>query len=171
MFVVRFVFLFPSFPSPKGVSITRCLLSLLAGGETAEAQDGGPQPIETLSNARNMAPSNAGTESGAPAARDEEEDDDADGAADGTQRNDAEGGKQIRELRRFLQVRSWGHWLVCRTLLVFGSSRPECTSSTARVHLTRQRRTPFGAAFRPIAELDPGAITVKNQLGSRSLRW
>ena len=45
-------------------------------------------------NARNMAPtrSNAGTESGAPAARDEEEDDDADGAADGTQRNDAKGG-------------------------------------------------------------------------------
>ena len=55
--------------------------------ETAEAEEGGPQQIETLPNASNMPPSNAAAESGAP--RDEEEDDDADGAADGTQRNDA----------------------------------------------------------------------------------
>ena len=55
--------------------------------ETAEAEEGGPQQIETLSNASNMPPSNAAAESGAP--RDEEEDDDSDGAADGTQRNDA----------------------------------------------------------------------------------
>jgi hypothetical protein len=34
------------------------------------------------------------------------------------------------------------------------------------VHLTQQRRTHVGAAFRPIAELDPGAITGKNRLGS-----
>jgi hypothetical protein len=60
--------------------------------ETAEAQEGRPQPIETLPNASNMALSNAAAESSAPGARDEEEDDDADGAADGTQRNDAKGG-------------------------------------------------------------------------------
>ena len=58
---------------------------------TVEAQEGGPQPIETLPNASNMPPSNAAAESSAPGARDEEEDDDADGAADGTQRNDAKG--------------------------------------------------------------------------------
>ena len=69
--------------------------------ETAAAVEGGTQPIETLPNASNMVTSNAAAESSAPGARDEEEDDDADGAADGTQRNDAEGGKQIRELRRF----------------------------------------------------------------------
>ncbi len=46
--------------------------------EAAEAQEGGPQPIETLPNASNMAPSNVGAESGAPGARDEEESDDAD---------------------------------------------------------------------------------------------
>ena len=38
-----------------------------------------------------MALSNAAAESSAPGARYEEEDDDADGAADGTQRNDAKG--------------------------------------------------------------------------------
>ena len=69
--------------------------------ETAAAVEGGTQPIETLPNASNMVPSNAAAESSAPGARDEEEDDDADGAADGTQRNDAKGGEQIRELRRF----------------------------------------------------------------------
>ena len=69
--------------------------------ETAAAVEGGPQPIKTLPNASNMVPSNAAAESGAPGARDEEEDDDADDAADGTQRNDAKGGEQIRELRRF----------------------------------------------------------------------
>ena len=69
---------------------------------TVEAEEGGPQLIETLPNASSMTPSNAAAESGAADARDEEEDDDADGAADGTQRNDAKGGKQqIRELRRF----------------------------------------------------------------------
>ena len=57
--------------------------------ETAETEEGGPQQIETLPNASNMPPSNAAAESGGPGARDEEEDDDADGAADGTQRNDA----------------------------------------------------------------------------------
>ena len=46
--------------------------------ETAEAQEGRPQPIETLPNASNMALSNAAAESSAPGARDEEEDDDAD---------------------------------------------------------------------------------------------
>ncbi len=66
-----------------------------------EAQEGRPQAIETLPDASNMTPSNAAAERSAPGARDEEEDDDADGAADGTQRNDAEGGRQIRELRRF----------------------------------------------------------------------
>ena len=55
--------------------------------ETAETEEGGPQQIETLPDPSNMPPSNAAAESGAP--RDEEEDDDADGAADGTQRNDA----------------------------------------------------------------------------------
>ena len=67
---------------------------------TVEAQEGGPQPSETLPDTSNMTPSNAAAESSAPGARDEEDDDGADGAADGTQRNDAEGGKQIRELRR-----------------------------------------------------------------------
>ena len=67
---------------------------------TVEAQEGGPQPIETLPDASNMTPSNAAAESSAPGARDEEDDDDAEGAADGTQRNDAKGGEQIRELRR-----------------------------------------------------------------------
>ena len=62
--------------------------------ETAAAVEGGTQPIETLPNASNMAPSNAAAESSAPGARDEEEDDDADDAADGTQRNDAEGGSR-----------------------------------------------------------------------------
>ena len=61
---------------------------------TVEAQEGGPQPIETLPNASNMVPSNAAAESSVPGARDEEEDDDADDAADGTQRNDAEGGSR-----------------------------------------------------------------------------
>ena len=51
---------------------------------TVEAQEGGPQPIETLPDASNMTPSNAAAESSAPGARDEEEDDDADDAADGT---------------------------------------------------------------------------------------
>ena len=50
---------------------------------TVEAQEGGPQPIETLPNASNMAPSNAAAESGAPVALEEEDGDDADGAADG----------------------------------------------------------------------------------------
>jgi len=63
-------------------------------------KEGGPQPIETLPDASNMTPSNAAAESSAPGARDEEDDDDAEGAADGTQRNDAKGGEQIRELRR-----------------------------------------------------------------------
>ena len=69
--------------------------------ETAEGQEDGSQPIQTLPNASSMTPSNAAAESGAADARDEEEDDDADGAADGTQRNDAKGGEQIREFRRF----------------------------------------------------------------------
>ena len=56
------------------------------------AEEGGPQLIETLPNASSMPPSNAAAESGAADARDEEEDDEADGAADGTQRNDAKGG-------------------------------------------------------------------------------
>ena len=69
---------------------------------TVEAQEGGPQPSETLPDTSNMTPSNAAAESSAPGARDEEDDDGADGAADGTQRNDAKGlGGQIRELRRF----------------------------------------------------------------------
>ncbi len=73
----------------KGVSITRCRLRLLAGAmATVEAEEGGPQLIETLPNASSMPPSNAAAESGAADARDEEEDDGA-GAADGTQRNDA----------------------------------------------------------------------------------
>ena len=59
---------------------------------TVEAEEGGPQLIETLPNASSMPPSNAAAESGAADARDEEEDDGA-GAADGTQRNDAEGGE------------------------------------------------------------------------------
>ena len=50
--------------------------------ETAAAVEGGTQPIETLPNASNMAPSNAAAERSAPGARDEEEDDDADGAAE-----------------------------------------------------------------------------------------
>ena len=45
--------------------------------ETAEAEEGGPQPIETLPDASNMPPSNAAAERSAPGARDEEEDDDA----------------------------------------------------------------------------------------------
>ena len=61
--------------------------------ETAAAVEGGTQPIETLPDASNMTPSNAAAERSAPGARDEEEDDDADGAADGTQRNDAKGGE------------------------------------------------------------------------------
>ena len=65
-----------------------------------EAEEGGPQLIETLPNASSMTPSNAAAESGAADARDEEEDDGA-CAADGTQRNNAKGGEQIRELRRF----------------------------------------------------------------------
>ena len=69
--------------------------------ETAEGQEDGSQPIQTLPNASSMTPSNAAAESGAADARDEEEDDDADGAEDGNQRNDAKGGEQIRELRRF----------------------------------------------------------------------
>jgi len=46
---------------------------------TVEAQEGGPQPIETLPDASNMTPSNAAAESSAPGARDEEDDDDAEG--------------------------------------------------------------------------------------------
>ena len=96
--VVEIVFISSSFLTRfyKGVSITRCLLRLLAGGEmeTAEAQEGRPQPIETLPNASNMALSNAAAESSAPGARYEEEDDDADGPEDGTQRNDAKGGNR-----------------------------------------------------------------------------
>jgi hypothetical protein len=69
---------------------------------TVEAQEGGPQPIETLPNASNMPPSNAAAESSAPGARDEEDDDDAEGRG---RRNPAQrcegGGEQIRELRRF----------------------------------------------------------------------
>ena len=75
---------------------------------TVEGQEGGPQLIETLPNASSMTPSNAAAESGAADARDEEEDDDADGAADGTQRNDAEGGKQIRVLRRLFAAKILG---------------------------------------------------------------
>ena len=75
--------------------------------ETAAAVEGGPQPIETLPNASNMVPSNAAAESGAPGARDEEEDDDADGAADGTQRNDEDGQPKPKRARRSrLEVRS-----------------------------------------------------------------
>ena len=133
--------------------------------ETAAAVEGGTQPIETLPNASNMVTSNAAAERSAPGARDEEEDDDADGAADGTQRNDAKGGEQIRELRRFFAGKILG------ALPCVQDAPPECTWSTAWVHLTQQRRTHVGAAFRPIAELDPGAITVKNRLGSRLLRW
>ena len=49
---------------------------------------------EPVAGALLMVPSNAAAESSAPGARDEEEDDDADDAADGTQRNDAEGGSR-----------------------------------------------------------------------------
>jgi hypothetical protein len=49
------------------------------------------QPIETLPNASNMARDSAVAESSVQGAR--HDDDDADGAADGTMRNDAEGGK------------------------------------------------------------------------------
>ena len=59
--------------------------------ETAEGQEDGSQPIQTLPNASSMTPSNAAAESGAADARDEEDDDGADGTADGTQRNDAKG--------------------------------------------------------------------------------
>ncbi len=41
--------------------------------ETAEAEKAGPQQIETLPNASNMAPSNAAAERSAPDAHDEEE--------------------------------------------------------------------------------------------------
>ena len=75
--------------------------------ETAAAVEGGTQPIETLPNASNMVPSNAAAESSAPGARDEEEDDDADGAADGTQRNDEDGQPKPKRARRSrLEVRS-----------------------------------------------------------------
>ena len=64
---------------------------------TVEAQEGGPQPIETLPDASNMTPSNAAAESSAPGARDEEDDD----GAGGTQRNDADGEpKKKRAARR-----------------------------------------------------------------------
>ena len=78
--------------------------------ETAAAVEGGPQPIETLPNASNMVPSNAAAESSVPGARDEEEDDDADDAADGTQRNDADGQPKARRARRpKLEVRRCRH--------------------------------------------------------------
>jgi hypothetical protein len=51
--------------------------------ETAEGQEDGPQPIQTLPDASNMTPSNTAAESSAPGARDEEDDDGA-GAADGS---------------------------------------------------------------------------------------
>ncbi len=67
---------------------------------TVEAQEGGPQPIETLPDASNMTPSNAAAESSAPGSRDEEDDD----GAGGTQRNDADGEPKRREQP---DVRSW----------------------------------------------------------------
>ena len=70
--------------------------------ETAEAEEGGPQQIETPPDPSIMPPSNAAAERSAPDARDEEEDDDADGAADGTQRNDAEGGEADTRIEAIL---------------------------------------------------------------------
>ena len=121
--------------------------------ETAEAEEGGPQQIETLPNASNMAPSNAAAESGAPGARDEEEDDDADGAADGTQRNDAKGGEQIRELRRFFAGKILGAlpcvqdapglWIFpARMYIEHGPDASDTTAShTCRRSLQTHRRT------------------------------
>ena len=98
--------------------------------ETAEAEEGGPQQIETPPDPSIMPPSNAAAESGAP--RDEEEDDDSDGAADGTQRNDAEGGKQIRELRRFFAGKILG-------ALPCVQDAPGLWIFPARMHMYRAR--------------------------------
>ena len=100
-----------------------------------------------------MAPSNAAAESGGPGARDEEEDDDADDAADGTQRNDAEGGKQIRELRRFFAGKILGTlpcvqdapglWIFpARMHIEHGPDASDTTAShTCRRSLQNHRRT------------------------------
>jgi hypothetical protein len=122
--------------------------------ETAEAQEGRPQPIETLPNASNMALSNAAAESSAPGARDEEDDDGADGAADGTQRNDAKGmGGQIRELRRFFAGKILGAlpcvqdapglWIFpARMYIEHGPGASDTTAShTCRRSLQTHRRT------------------------------
>jgi hypothetical protein len=69
--------------------------------ESSVAEEGGPQQIETLPGASNMAPSNAGAESGTPGARDEEEGGDA-----GTKSNDAEGGKQRKPRRPKMVVQA-----------------------------------------------------------------
>lgn len=121
---------------------------------TVEAQEGGPQLIETLPNASNMPPSNAAAESGAADARDEEDDDDADGAADGTQRNDAKGGgEQIRELRRFFAGKILGAlpcvqdapglWIFpARMYIEHGPGASDTTAShTCRRSLQTHRRT------------------------------
>jgi hypothetical protein len=120
---------------------------------TVEAEEDGPQLIETLPNASSMTPSNAAAESSAPGGRDEEEDDDADGAADGTQRNDAEGGKQIRELRRFFAGKILGAlacvqdapglWIFpARMYIEHGPDASDTTAShTCRRSLQNHRRT------------------------------
>ena len=121
--------------------------------ETAAAVEGGTQPIETLPDASNMVTSNAAAERSAPGARDEEEDDDADDAADGTQRNDAEGGKQIRELRRFFAGKILGAlpcvqdapglWIFpARMYIEHGPDASDTTAShTCRRSLQNHRRT------------------------------
>jgi hypothetical protein len=120
--------------------------------------------MNTLPNACNMARDSAVGESSASGARDEEEGD-ADGAADGTKSNDAEWNKQIRELRRFFP---------CNILraLPCAQDAPGLWFLSGQIwaHLTRADRTHVGAVFRPVAELDAGAITVKNPLGCRLLR-
>ena len=117
--------------------------------ETAEAQEGRPQPIETLPNASNMALSNAAAESSAPGARDEEDDDDADGAADGTQCNDAKGGEQIRELRRLFAGKILGAlpcvqdapglWIFPARMYI--EHRPDASDTTASHNFRRSLQT------------------------------
>ena len=83
-----------------------------------------------------------------------------------TKSNEAEGAKQIRELRRLFETNILGA-LPMRAGRSWSLDLSGQTSRTARVHPAQEHRTHVGAAFRPTAELDPGAIIVKNRLGSR----
>jgi hypothetical protein len=121
--------------------------------------------MSTLPNASYMARDSAVAESSASGARDEEGDDDfrRRSRRDQEQRCGVE--QADTRVEAILSMSYPAGIAMCA-----GRSWSLVLSGQIWAHSTRAHRTHVGAAFRPVAELDAGAIAVKNPLGCRLLR-